>query len=403
MDVLDASIPLRLSGNNICIYCNDKFRQVDEVLTDEHVVPESLGGKLILEQSSCRSCAASTSKFERTIARQVFDAFRVQNGIGSKRPAKQANRTQDVFAKIGREWLAVGLPLSEFPVVVQMPAMEEPRLLARQVFDREIHQFRVFGYVPPENIDQIRERLGATRLNVPTAFFDIDAFGSLLLKVAHCFSIISRSHYPEYDLIIPTALSLADDQLFPKDHLIGGYYRSIEKFDQRHGLWVETIEANDRKFLSVIVRLFGDHGFPAYRVIVGVKGPTDRRRLFRKLTPISKANAFQRRQTPQIVPGDWDYMCGKCTNIVVRGCLGTILAPTYCGNCGWLSVPLKKDRAYATTMRNKAKPPCGKGVYDFPIEQIQMFGTSQRIFVHVVSVSDEDDGNQFNYRLLTSR
>lgn len=52
-------MPLRRKYIGICIYC-----RVTENLTDEHAVPESLNGDIILEKASCRACATITGKFE---------------------------------------------------------------------------------------------------------------------------------------------------------------------------------------------------------------------------------------------------------------------------------------------------------------------------------------------------
>lgn len=45
-------------------------------LTDEHVVPLSLGGQHILEDASCLDCADVTKRFEQDVAREMLGAAR---------------------------------------------------------------------------------------------------------------------------------------------------------------------------------------------------------------------------------------------------------------------------------------------------------------------------------------
>lgn len=279
--VVDASSHSRIPGIGTCIYCDDRLRAKEERLSDEHIVPESLGGKLILENASCRSCATQTSRVERLIARDMLDTFRAQFGVKSKRKAKQSQREARIFAKIGGNWREIYIPLRDFPIVIQMPILEEPRLMARNVFDRQVHQFAPFGYGSPDDITALRESLGATRLEVPVASIHIRAFGYTLLKIAHAFTVSMREHTSSFSMVVPRVIFKSDVRDFPEDHLVGGYYKALDHLTKRHNLALETVQANGRTFLTVVIRLFGDHEFPAYRVVTGVKGASEKERLFR--------------------------------------------------------------------------------------------------------------------------
>jgi len=54
----------RFASQGACIYCGSS-----DDLTDEHVVPYGLGGKMILPKSSCRRCAMITGQFEGKVLR----------------------------------------------------------------------------------------------------------------------------------------------------------------------------------------------------------------------------------------------------------------------------------------------------------------------------------------------
>jgi 5-methylcytosine-specific restriction endonuclease McrA len=51
-----------LAPVSACIYCG--ATEPDTKLTDEHIVPLSLGGTLILPKASCLACARQTGKLE---------------------------------------------------------------------------------------------------------------------------------------------------------------------------------------------------------------------------------------------------------------------------------------------------------------------------------------------------
>jgi hypothetical protein len=49
-----------IKSKDKCIYCG----KLDTKLSDEHIVPESLGGVHIIRKASCPECATITSRFE---------------------------------------------------------------------------------------------------------------------------------------------------------------------------------------------------------------------------------------------------------------------------------------------------------------------------------------------------
>jgi hypothetical protein len=57
-----------------CIYCGALGTDVE--LTDEHIIPLSLGGKAVILDGSCKACAKETTKLENEIAHKVLWEFR---------------------------------------------------------------------------------------------------------------------------------------------------------------------------------------------------------------------------------------------------------------------------------------------------------------------------------------
>jgi hypothetical protein len=70
-----------------CIYCGTQ----DGPLSDEHIIPESIGGKLVLPRAACPCGEEMTHGFEGKVVRQVFQQARRQFGIRGKRRRRSAD------------------------------------------------------------------------------------------------------------------------------------------------------------------------------------------------------------------------------------------------------------------------------------------------------------------------
>src|SRR4051794_10469240 len=67
-----------------CIYCPE------EGTTDEHIIPLSLGGKLLLRDASCDTCREITRRFEEAVTRDMYWPLRLRLGImGSRKRRKE--------------------------------------------------------------------------------------------------------------------------------------------------------------------------------------------------------------------------------------------------------------------------------------------------------------------------
>jgi HNH endonuclease len=64
----------------LCIYCGST-----EELSDEHIIPMGLGGRLVLSHASCAICSSKTSKQERTCLRTMYGPLRLLYGLPSRR------------------------------------------------------------------------------------------------------------------------------------------------------------------------------------------------------------------------------------------------------------------------------------------------------------------------------
>lgn len=66
-----------------CVYCGSDGGT--KGLSDEHMVPFSLGGDAVLPKASCAACATETSKIELYLARHIFHGLRSHVGAPSRK------------------------------------------------------------------------------------------------------------------------------------------------------------------------------------------------------------------------------------------------------------------------------------------------------------------------------
>lgn len=150
-----------------CVYCAS-FSD----LTDEHVVPEGLGGKVVLKKASCSACADMTSRFERVFLREMMHSYRYYHSIRGKK--KKRSPDDAVWVDLcGAKLLAMR---DDLPTIVIFPLFNGPRRLGRD----------------EPGLDALVLCLPAKNRHAKVAGAEIEsrldprAFARALAKIAHC-------------------------------------------------------------------------------------------------------------------------------------------------------------------------------------------------------------------------
>jgi hypothetical protein len=244
-----------------CIYCGAK-----ENLTDEHVIPFSLGGLMKIEKGSCRSCAEITSKFERTVARTMIGNFRVKFGAPTRR---MKERPSNLILNVlnGSSETEHKLKPEDHPGAIFLPIFSPSRVFTGTFgFDTNLHQSMQFWSWPaPEHFHAVVPKDLPEGAVVKMATLKINAFVRLLAKIAHCHSFSLYGEGVFTPLLAPLILGKTNEY----SNYIGGSNRrqpdinsniaaesTVRKF---HGTW----------FLVNTVHFFPKLGGPSYDLIVG--------------------------------------------------------------------------------------------------------------------------------------
>jgi len=221
-----------------CIYCGRDATEV--LLGDEHVIPRSLGGSLVLPQSSCPECARKTSAFELALAEYPMLSFTVP--------------------ELGPAGLLTGAPSTE-------------------VFHADV---KIINLVCDSEARRTAEAAGKP-FEVPRGL-RITQFARLLAKIAHAFAVAElgygafRSFLPP--LILAEAPNLPDfvggiAELEPsRDPFVGAMESRVTGSIQHH-LDYQIVRANDgTTYLTVLIRLLQFIAPPYCVVVARIDGPS---------------------------------------------------------------------------------------------------------------------------------
>lgn len=247
-----------------CIYCGS-----DDGLSDEHVIPLSLGGNFVLPLASCTKCNAITSAFEGKVAGGFMRDARVVAGLPTRHRKKRPSHLPIQVNRDG-QFEEVKVPADAFPAFVHLPLLSPPGLFegrsgvagvdVQQGFET-IH----FGKDPAAVARDLKT--DSIRMTVN---WDVTSFARLLAKAAYGFAVGSLGKIPRDEVpILPLILGNADDASVWLGTV--AFTLAIEekrpmysgRFD-----WVEDPERPGCPLLFTRLKLFANSGATGYGVVV---------------------------------------------------------------------------------------------------------------------------------------
>ena len=259
-----------------CVYCGIPTSETR--LTDEHIVPLSLGGTNILQKASCASCAVVTSKLELHLARNIFGHYRVHANVATRHPKKRPTVLPATII-VGKEPAQdLEFAIEDHPYFTLLPVWKTPGMLAgeKPSADFGADELHRFDFVPKH----FRELLSLTEsdslnFKVPIKL-DEDQFARALAKIAYCEAI---GRYGLDGFERTTIIDFIFGKYPFAQHLVGGTTAVVpppmpKNIDHAIMLYETPIES--KNYVVAAVRLFANtgtptHGMPWYLVVLGVR------------------------------------------------------------------------------------------------------------------------------------
>jgi hypothetical protein len=266
--------PAHFKSKGACIYCG----MTDVKLTDEHIVPYSLGGSHVLRDASCVRCANITKKFEQRVARDLWGDARISFNAPTRR--KRERKSHIVMPDPHDQTQSLTVPASEHPAGLVFYKMNKAGLLQglpetvdlsgawqMVVVDDDKRRWNFLKKHPGKLVLKFR--------HVP------DAFGRLLAKIGYN-QILTALDPGDFR---PICLPYITGEKSNLSYVVGGTLDD-QKPEPENGYSLSTVAfgSSSRLMLVALVRLYANTCSPAYHVVVGdVAGVENVTRVTRKL------------------------------------------------------------------------------------------------------------------------
>jgi hypothetical protein len=254
------------SKSGRCIYCGAETYSAERAkpLGEEHIIPEGIGGPLILRDASCKECETIIGKTESKIINGIFAAPRrfLSVSTGSKGLQSRVKLKTIVNGNVKE----VHLPLSEHPVILTLPQLMAPGVL----YDRLDNESGIGGlWTKGFNFDP--EALASAERKEGVIEFDGLRFAHLLAKIAHSYACAVIG----LERMRPTLTEFVRTD-FPADSDDTSCYRWVggspileQATENLHEIGVTAVGYESLIYVAVRIRLFASLGAPTYYVIPG--------------------------------------------------------------------------------------------------------------------------------------
>lgn len=257
-----------------CIYCG---RTADEIkLTEEHIIPYSLGADSVLKDASCTECAKITKSFELHVARNVYGQHRIHADIQTRHPEQRPCVLPLRIIQGGVE-IRRDLPIQDHAYFLALPVWESPGVFRgiEPKFEFDGLTSHLYYWVPP-NIKSTLELEDGEAVEIRPNEVRIDAnqFARLMAKIAYC-NAIGTLGLDGFDAgVLP-------DLILGKYANIGHYVGSKlclppppDRNGPMHSIEMFDVTLNNSRWLWSKIRLFAkdgtdERGMPYYYVVVG--------------------------------------------------------------------------------------------------------------------------------------
>lgn len=240
------------------------------MLTDEHVIPRGIGGKLIIGNASCEKCRLITHRFETAVMQKMLLASRIHIGFKSKNPKGRPNHLPVHVVRDGK-MKTDSVPICDHPGLMILPIFPSPGLYSGYGPTRHHSAFRV---VVSDHHSDFRERLRKVGRGAENVLLEVSRkyhpdYMLMLLKIAHCHSIL-RFGINAFDPILP---KLMYDEASALSWYVGSKHpvKIVQTERAIHRIECEYPIIHGMKHLVCNIQLFGRQAGPVHKVITGIK------------------------------------------------------------------------------------------------------------------------------------
>lgn len=245
-------------SKGICIYCGASAVN----LTDEHMVPFSLGGKHIIKRASCNKCAAITSNFEGKVSRGLWGDARLAYGAPSRR--KKLKPKFYLMKSVDTQLNDLEIAFSEYPAPMIFYWMPQAGLLQGLEETTDISSsWEVKVVWDQTKMKRLEERYPGRATG--TFRHAPNEFGRMLLKIGYC-DALTRLDIGDFE---PICLPYILNPNLNVSFLVGGSLEPVPPVDIGYSTGLAGFGLVDDVFLICEIRLWANVHSPLYHAVVG--------------------------------------------------------------------------------------------------------------------------------------
>lgn len=241
-----------------CIYCY----AADGELTDEHALPNGLGGRHIIPEASCGTCQKTINVFEQYCMRELFGNVRAALGIRSDRKRPANPTSVKLVPQYGGDPFKLYASVDDLPLVPIMPMWPAPFELYGLPAPAKMTARHWVPYLAPSEFLQLHGASGVVSPAINPAFF-----ARQLAKIAHCMAVASVGLDSFEPYLQP--LILGEEARYHR--LVGTKAEEPSQIDENHSLALVPMFRPHRAAPLLIceMQLFARLGAPIYSIVIG--------------------------------------------------------------------------------------------------------------------------------------
>lgn len=233
-------------------------------LSDEHIIPLSLGGNLVLREASCDECAKIiNSQIETPVLFKEWKLLRIKRGF----PSRSKKKDQPTHLTLMSKWGSpIRVPIQDYSCPVPAYQFKTARILDDSNRGDDNKHWTMAMYADTDEEANMRIKFPAWngQHNIRAQPYQ---FARLLAKIAYGRVVSEYGLDGFKPLVLDIILGKSDDYFYTVGGEIGIQPR-VEGGD--HILDIEVhIQKESRALIVVYMRLFSQIESPHYRVVVG--------------------------------------------------------------------------------------------------------------------------------------
>ena len=246
-----------------CIYCGS----TEPPLSDEHIVPLGLGGRVVLRAASCSPCQTITGRFEQDVLRKAGAAFRSGMKMPTRRPAERPSSQRYLVTNGGVE-SELEVPIDDYIPMFGLPTFRPPAALTQE--SRSDLAFTGLRYIQPlsrtaryNSLEELGRGLGVEGIRLQQPRIPMASVARLAAKAAYgmCIAALGPDAFERVH-VLPVILKGEEVGTW-----VGGAdtprFNLVEPGD--HIITVDTFGGE----VHSTVKLLAHMGGPEYYVVVG--------------------------------------------------------------------------------------------------------------------------------------